>query len=202
MHPIFLRGLPMTHKIRKHPTCIWGNLHIVLNSAFLFFVYLFLFVFSHPTPPLRTTPLQERLDFAMKEIIFDFLCVGKPAKAFSLNPEVWTTRLCKPYSQSPYLCSGSPGGSGGEGAVPLKSLETQKLFSLCPALGVGCFSGVNFEVNCFTMTQCPCAVVFCSCQMESSLPQRVRWQRLASVGTWWGRRVNTGSGEIAPTQWN
>uniref|UniRef100_A0A8C4MXS3 FRY microtubule binding protein n=1 Tax=Equus asinus asinus TaxID=83772 RepID=A0A8C4MXS3_EQUAS len=29
----------------------------------------------------------ERLDFAMKEIIFDFLCVGKPAKAFSLNPE-------------------------------------------------------------------------------------------------------------------
>nr|XP_034971650.1 protein furry homolog isoform X5 [Zootoca vivipara] len=30
---------------------------------------------------------QERLDFAMKEIIYDFLCVGKPAKAFSLNPE-------------------------------------------------------------------------------------------------------------------
>uniref|UniRef100_A0A8C7KZW7 FRY microtubule binding protein n=1 Tax=Oncorhynchus kisutch TaxID=8019 RepID=A0A8C7KZW7_ONCKI len=27
------------------------------------------------------------LDFAMKEIIFDLLCVGKPAKAFSLNPE-------------------------------------------------------------------------------------------------------------------
>lgn len=32
--------------------------------------------------------LQERLDFAMKEVIFDLLCVGKPAKAFSLNPEV------------------------------------------------------------------------------------------------------------------
>lgn len=31
---------------------------------------------------------KERLDFAMKEIIFDLLCVGKPAKAFSLNPEV------------------------------------------------------------------------------------------------------------------
>ncbi|XP_019114924.2 protein furry homolog isoform X2 [Larimichthys crocea] len=30
---------------------------------------------------------QERLDFAMKEIIFDLLCVGKPTKAFSLNPE-------------------------------------------------------------------------------------------------------------------
>uniref|UniRef100_A0A671PA98 Furry homolog a (Drosophila) n=1 Tax=Sinocyclocheilus anshuiensis TaxID=1608454 RepID=A0A671PA98_9TELE len=30
---------------------------------------------------------QERLDFAMKEVIFDLLCVGKPAKAFSLNPE-------------------------------------------------------------------------------------------------------------------
>uniref|UniRef100_A0A669DKZ5 FRY microtubule binding protein n=1 Tax=Oreochromis niloticus TaxID=8128 RepID=A0A669DKZ5_ORENI len=30
---------------------------------------------------------QERLDYAMKEIIFDLLCVGKPAKAFSLNPE-------------------------------------------------------------------------------------------------------------------
>lgn len=32
--------------------------------------------------------LQEKLDFAMREIIFDLLCVGKPAKAFSLNPEV------------------------------------------------------------------------------------------------------------------
>lgn len=32
--------------------------------------------------------LQERLDFAMKEIIFDLLSVGKPSKAFSLNPEV------------------------------------------------------------------------------------------------------------------
>lgn len=32
--------------------------------------------------------VQERLDFAMKEIIFDLLSVGKPAKAFSLNPEV------------------------------------------------------------------------------------------------------------------
>ncbi|KAJ0004584.1 hypothetical protein NQD34_010798 [Periophthalmus magnuspinnatus] len=31
--------------------------------------------------------LKERLDFAMKEIIFDLLSVGKPAKAFSLNPE-------------------------------------------------------------------------------------------------------------------
>ncbi|KAM8854468.1 protein furry homolog isoform 2-T2 [Synchiropus picturatus] len=30
---------------------------------------------------------QERLEFAMREIIFDLLCVGKPAKAFSLNPE-------------------------------------------------------------------------------------------------------------------
>ena len=49
------------------------------------------------------------------------------------------THLCKPYSQSPYLRSGSLGGSGGEGAVPLKGLETQKLFSLCPALGVGFF---------------------------------------------------------------
>lgn len=49
--------------------------------------------------PVMTLPLkspnitclfsvQERLDFAMKEIIFDLLSVGKPAKAFSLNPEV------------------------------------------------------------------------------------------------------------------
>ncbi|KAM9733099.1 protein furry homolog isoform 3-T3 [Menidia menidia] len=30
---------------------------------------------------------QERLDFTMKEIIYDLLSVGKPAKAFSLNPE-------------------------------------------------------------------------------------------------------------------
>lgn len=38
-------------------------------------------------------PWQERLDFAMKEIIFDLLCVGKPAKAFSLNPEVHIQQL-------------------------------------------------------------------------------------------------------------
>ncbi|GCB67843.1 hypothetical protein scyTo_0000781 [Scyliorhinus torazame] len=31
---------------------------------------------------------QERLDFAMKEIIFDLLCVGKPSKTFAINPEV------------------------------------------------------------------------------------------------------------------
>ncbi|XP_069780798.1 protein furry homolog-like [Narcine bancroftii] len=30
---------------------------------------------------------QERLDFAMKEIIFDLLCVGKPSKTFAINPE-------------------------------------------------------------------------------------------------------------------
>ncbi|XP_043929165.1 protein furry homolog isoform X3 [Protopterus annectens] len=30
---------------------------------------------------------QERLDFAMKEIIFDLVGVGKPAKGFNLNPE-------------------------------------------------------------------------------------------------------------------
>uniref|UniRef100_A0A4W3IH47 Furry homolog, like n=1 Tax=Callorhinchus milii TaxID=7868 RepID=A0A4W3IH47_CALMI len=30
---------------------------------------------------------QERLDFAMKEIIFDLLCVGKPSKTFTINPE-------------------------------------------------------------------------------------------------------------------
>lgn len=42
------------------------------------FIYLFTYFYF----------FQERLDFAMKEIIFDLLCVGKPAKAFSLNPEV------------------------------------------------------------------------------------------------------------------
>lgn len=41
----------------------------------------------------RLPTFQERLDFAMREIIFDLLCVGKPAKAFSLNPEVRTTCL-------------------------------------------------------------------------------------------------------------
>lgn len=39
--------------------------------------------------------LQERLDFAMKEVIFDLLCVGKPAKAFSLNPEVKYCQITK-----------------------------------------------------------------------------------------------------------
>ncbi|KAF3834581.1 hypothetical protein F7725_027139 [Dissostichus mawsoni] len=30
---------------------------------------------------------QERLDFAMKEIIYDLLCVGKSHKTFTINPE-------------------------------------------------------------------------------------------------------------------
>lgn len=36
----------------------------------------------------------------MKEIIFDLLCVGKPAKAFSLNPEVCVklANACKLHS--------------------------------------------------------------------------------------------------------
>lgn len=38
--------------------------------------------------PVNLLFVKERLDFAMKEIIFDLLSVGKPAKAFSLNPEV------------------------------------------------------------------------------------------------------------------
>lgn len=33
---------------------------------------------------------QERLDFAMKEIIYDLLCVGKSHKTFAINPEVRT----------------------------------------------------------------------------------------------------------------
>ncbi len=32
--------------------------------------------------------LKERLDFAMKEIIYDLLCVGKSHKTFTINPEV------------------------------------------------------------------------------------------------------------------
>lgn len=35
-------------------------------------------------------PVQERLDFAMKEIIYDLLCVGKSHKTFTINPEVQT----------------------------------------------------------------------------------------------------------------
>ena len=34
--------------------------------------------------------VQERLDFAMKEIIFDLLSVGRSPKTFSINPEVCT----------------------------------------------------------------------------------------------------------------
>lgn len=36
---------------------------------------------------MNCTFLQERLDFAMKEIIFDLLCVGKPIKTM-FPPEV------------------------------------------------------------------------------------------------------------------
>lgn len=32
--------------------------------------------------------LKERLDFAMKEIIYDLLCVSKSHKTFTINPEV------------------------------------------------------------------------------------------------------------------
>lgn len=32
--------------------------------------------------------VKERLDFAMKEIIYDLLCVGKSHKTFAINPEV------------------------------------------------------------------------------------------------------------------
>lgn len=32
--------------------------------------------------------MKERLDFAMKEIIYDLLCVGKSHKTFTINPEV------------------------------------------------------------------------------------------------------------------
>lgn len=35
---------------------------------------------------------QERLDFAMKEIIYDLLCVGKSHKTFTINPEVRDSR--------------------------------------------------------------------------------------------------------------
>ncbi|PIO24097.1 hypothetical protein AB205_0205340 [Aquarana catesbeiana] len=47
---------------------------------------------------------QERLDFAMKEIIFDLLCVGKAAKAFSLNPEVSYCFYKKYHSQIEKYC--------------------------------------------------------------------------------------------------
>lgn len=40
--------------------------------------------------------VQERLDFAMKEIIYDLLCVGKSHKTFAINPEV-TQRVYKSF---------------------------------------------------------------------------------------------------------
>lgn len=40
--------------------------------------------------------LQERLDFAMKEIIYDLLCVGKSHKTFTINPEVKYRQDLKP----------------------------------------------------------------------------------------------------------
>lgn len=49
---------PVTHKIRKHPTCIWGNSHIVLNSAFRVFIYCLFVCFlpPHSTPPHHPPP--------------------------------------------------------------------------------------------------------------------------------------------------
>lgn len=38
--------------------------------------------------------LQERLDFAMKEIIYDLLCVSKSHKTFAINPEVRLSHEC------------------------------------------------------------------------------------------------------------
>lgn len=43
--------------------------------------------------------LKERLDFAMKEIIYDLLCVGKSHKTFTINPEVCEDIhiMCQPF---------------------------------------------------------------------------------------------------------
>lgn len=47
--------------------------------------------------------LQERLDFAMKEIIYDLLCVGKSHKTFAINPEV-TQRLLESSLDHGFCC--------------------------------------------------------------------------------------------------
>ena len=57
----------------------------------------------------------------MKEIIFDFLCVGKPAKAFSLNPEVRMT-LLRLLTEA-YLCFATLGGG-------VKAIFSKKVFCL------------------------------------------------------------------------
>lgn len=62
-HPVYSSGnLPRQHYYAQLLTCI--------NSI------------------AGATFVQERLDFAMKEIIYDLLCVGKSHKTFAINPEV------------------------------------------------------------------------------------------------------------------
>lgn len=47
---------------------------------------------------------QERLDFAMKEIVFDLLCVGRPAKIFlSHGPEVKHAALLDNFKSSAFI---------------------------------------------------------------------------------------------------
>uniref|UniRef100_A0A8C3D5R5 FRY microtubule binding protein n=1 Tax=Cairina moschata TaxID=8855 RepID=A0A8C3D5R5_CAIMO len=61
---------------------------VALESLYrLLWVYMIRIKCESNTATQSAIITAERLDFAMKEIIFDFLCVGKPAKAFSLNPE-------------------------------------------------------------------------------------------------------------------
>lgn len=45
-------------------------------------------LFVNPCVMFLSFFLKERLDFAMKEIIYDLLCVGKSHKTFTINPEV------------------------------------------------------------------------------------------------------------------
>uniref|UniRef100_A0A8C7ZG71 Furry homolog b (Drosophila) n=1 Tax=Oryzias sinensis TaxID=183150 RepID=A0A8C7ZG71_9TELE len=61
---------------------------VALESLYrLLWVYMIRIKFKCDQNIIQFIAQVNRLDFAMKEIIFDLLSVGKPVKAFSLNPE-------------------------------------------------------------------------------------------------------------------
>lgn len=110
----------------------------------------------------------------MKEIIFDFLCVGKPVKAFSLNPEVWMTLLwplTECVLKELYLCFASLGRMGR--ASSLKSLLFVPVLVIWLESGDAGICNVGFWMNRLRLMKDWCAVMFCSCLREYILLQKI-----------------------------
>lgn len=130
--------------------------------------------------------VQERLDFAMKEIIFDLLSVGKPAKAFSLNPEVkkkigWHSILFT-QSHTDHQCI-PPGHDARMGfPVFIWSLQSAKEVKEQYTFSEG--FGINHLFSCSKDTLI-CSVVtgFCSCKQKQTFKITAALRRVSQIYT-------------------